>query len=130
MKKLICTILLLTLAISLCACGQENPSKPESHTTAGNTPTGTTGSIPTTGSVPTTAVPPTTQSQQPPTIASISEFTFTVYGKEFHLGMKMSDLLDSGLFTDVEYYEESLEPIASGGAFLNLGTDKKCTLTI
>ena len=128
MKKLFYLALALVLVMSLSACGQDQPAQTQPNTPTGSLPVGTTGSTPAT-TVPITTVPATTE-KKPLSIESISEFSFTVCGKEFHLGMKMSELLASGVFTDVEYYEESLEPISSGGAFINLGTDKKCTLTI
>lgn len=117
MKKRICMILVLIMALSLCACGQDKTNSTTNNDATEDNSTSTTET-------------PTTENAQSAAPTALSEFTFTVYGKEFHLGMKMSDLLATGVFTNCEYRDESLEPIANGTALVNLGTEKKCTLYI
>ena len=122
MKKLFSAILALILVLGLCACGQEKKDDAVATDPVGSDPTEPVATVPTTE--------PTVPATQSAAAEDLSDVTFTVCGEEFHLGMKMSELLASGVFTDYEYYEDTLEPIASGGALVNLGTEKKCTLTI
>lgn len=108
MKKLLCIILALMLVLSLWACGAEEPEKtPEDIVYEDET------ELPD-GDV--VEDEKTEDEKVPPELTSIDEFSFTLNGVKFHLGMKLSELMDSGAFVEVTSKDETLEAVYPGTA--------------
>ena len=125
MKKLICMILALVMVMSLCACGQQNDDKNKDD---GKTETTTQDDSNNTQDEPENEDNKTennnTETKDPTKLTGIDQITFTVNGTTFHLGMKLSEILDSGVFTDFSCRDEELEEVEAGGAYVTVaGTD-------
>jgi hypothetical protein len=73
------------------------------------------------GGVP--ANPPAEEEQTQPPVEeavpalpdSLDDITFTIGGQEFRLGMKLGELIDAGVLSDIKYYDETVEPLERSG---------------
>ena len=126
MKKLICMILALVMVMSLCACGQQNADENKGDDNKNETTTQDDSNN--TQDEPENEDNKTednnTETKDPTKLTGIDQITFTVNGTTFHLGMKLSEILDSGVFTDFSCRDEELEEVEAGGAYVTVaGTD-------
>lgn len=108
MKKLLSMILALLMVMSLWACGGEEPKDTKDDLDYGN-------EVELPGQ-DTTEDGETDGQKVPPELKSIDEFTFTLNGVKFHLGMKLSELMDSGAFVEVTSRDDTLEAVRAGTA--------------
>ena len=116
MKKLICLMLALVMLLGLCACGNNadrNTNEPivdndVDETVADN--------------IEQTAQN-NSESSDPVSFNSIDEISFVIKDTEFRLGIKMSDLLDSGVFADIEGDEPTLDAHEAGGGSADVDGD-------
>ena len=115
MKKFIVWMLVAALMLSLCACAQEktnvsNKGGNDSGTSQNNSQNTQSGD--------------STQEEQSKELTSIADITFTVNETKFHLGMKLSELMDSGVFTRMTARKETLEAIENTNANIYVGERK------
>ncbi len=107
MKKLLCLILALITVLSLCACGAETPNNKSEDPTKDNT-----------------------GGKNPPALTAIEDVTFTIGGKTFHMGMKLSEFVASGVFAEIKYSDETLEEVETGAATVTLVSGGKAKVTL
>ena len=116
MKKLTCLMLALVMLLGLCACGSNTDSNANEPIADNNS-----------GEAITDNIEQTTHNNNETTdtvsFNSIDEISFVIKDTEFRLGIKMSDLLDSGVFADIEGDEPTLDAHESGGGKADLDGD-------
>lgn len=78
------------------------------------------------------AAPPTTEAEKEktPLPQALEDVTFTLNGREFHLGIRLSELVASGVYTDIKYYDEELEGLERSAVSLTLDPGGKARVLI
>lgn len=113
MKRLLCMFLALILLVSLCACGSDDSENATSSTPSEESaPDGNEG-----GSQPTQG---DEGEKEPATLKAIGDVSFTIDGKKFQLGIKLSEFIDSGVGADISFSDETLEAVETGAAYVTL----------
>jgi hypothetical protein len=113
-------MLALVMLLGLCACGNNTDSNTNAPITDNNTNETITDSS---EQVTQPSTQNTNETTDDVSFNSIDEISFVIKDTEFRLGIKMSDLLDSGIFADIEGDEPTLDAHEAGGGKADLDGD-------